>query len=72
MMQTYSQSPAGRSGEALGLRFTANHLARVIGPLAFGLNRLGIRLVSGILDKCADDGCGGLISRRGARGQKGS
>ena len=36
LMLTYSQSPQGRSGEALGLRMTANHLARVIGPLVFG------------------------------------
>lgn len=36
MMLTYAQSPAGRSGEALGLRLTVNHLARVIGPLVFG------------------------------------
>jgi len=36
LMLTYSQSPAGRSGEALGLRMTANHFARVLGPLAFG------------------------------------
>ena len=33
----YSQSPEGRSGEALGLRMTFNHLARVIGPLVFGM-----------------------------------
>jgi len=36
MMLTYIQSPEGRSGEALGLRLTANHLARVVGPLVFG------------------------------------
>ncbi len=36
LMLTYSQSPQGRSGEALGLRMTVNHLARVIGPLVFG------------------------------------
>jgi predicted MFS family arabinose efflux permease len=36
MMLTYAQSAEGRSGEALGLRFTANHMARVIGPLLFG------------------------------------
>lgn len=36
MMLTYTQSPKGRSGEALGLRLTANHLARVVGPLVFG------------------------------------
>lgn len=33
---TYSTSPPGRSGEALGLRFATNHLARVVGPVVFG------------------------------------
>lgn len=36
MMLTYSHSAAGRSGEALGLRLTINHLTRVIGPVLFG------------------------------------
>ena len=36
MMLTYSRSAAGRSGEALGLRLTINHLTRVIGPVLFG------------------------------------
>ena len=72
MMQTYSQSPAGRSGEALGLRFTANHLARVIGPLAFGLIGSAFGLFPVFWINALMMGCGGLISRRGARGQKGS
>jgi MFS family permease len=36
MMLTYSRSESGRSGEALGLRLTVNHLTRVVGPLLFG------------------------------------
>lgn len=36
MMLTYSLSATGRSGEALGLRLTINHLTRVIGPVLFG------------------------------------
>jgi predicted MFS family arabinose efflux permease len=36
MMLAFSHSAAGRSGEALGLRLTANHLTRVVGPLVFG------------------------------------
>jgi len=36
MMLIYAQSAEGRSGEALGLRFTVNHMARVLGPLLFG------------------------------------
>lgn len=36
MMLTFSNSAEGRSGEALGLRMTANHLTRVVGPMLFG------------------------------------
>ena len=36
MMLTFSASAEGRSGEALGLRMTVNHLTRVVGPTVFG------------------------------------
>jgi MFS family permease len=36
MMLTFSNSADGRSGEALGLRMTVNHLTRVIVPVVFG------------------------------------
>ncbi|MDA8124572.1 MAG: MFS transporter [Deltaproteobacteria bacterium] len=36
LMMTYSHSSQGRSGEAMGLRLTANHLTRVIGQTLFG------------------------------------
>lgn len=36
MMLAFSQSATGRSGEALGLRLTVNHLTRVVGPVLFG------------------------------------
>ncbi|HWI14361.1 MAG TPA: MFS transporter, partial [Burkholderiales bacterium] len=36
MMMTFSSSAEGRSGEALGLRLTVNHLTRVVGPVLFG------------------------------------
>jgi MFS family permease len=35
-MLMFSHSAEGRSGEALGLRMTANHLTRLIGPVMFG------------------------------------
>ena len=69
MMLTYSQSPAGRSGEALGLRFTANHLARVIGPLAFGSIGSAFGLFPVFWVNALMMACGGLISRGGARGR---
>ena len=33
---TYNQAPAGRSGEALGLRLTVNKITQIGVPLAFG------------------------------------
>ena len=36
MMLTFSGSAQGRSGEALGLRLTVNHLTRVVTPVIFG------------------------------------
>ena len=33
---TYNHAPAGRSGEALGLRIMANKLTQIAVPLAFG------------------------------------
>lgn len=36
MMQTFSTSTEGRSGEAMGLRVTVNQMTRVIVPVMFG------------------------------------
>ena len=36
-MQLFTKSAEGRSGEALGLRMTVNHLTRVVGPVLFGV-----------------------------------
>jgi predicted MFS family arabinose efflux permease len=36
LMQAFSQSAEGRSGEALGLRVTVNQLTRVVVPVVFG------------------------------------
>lgn len=36
LMMTYGHSPQGRSGEAMGLRVTVNHMTRVIVPVVFG------------------------------------
>ena len=68
MMLTYSQSLAGRSGEALGLRFTANHVARVFGPLVFGSIGTAFGLFPVFWGNAVMMVCGALISRSGARG----
>jgi MFS family permease len=36
LMLMFSHSPAGRTGETLGLRLTVNNLMRVLGPAVFG------------------------------------
>ncbi len=36
ILLTYNHAPAGRSGEALGLRLTVNKLTQIVVPLAFG------------------------------------
>jgi MFS family permease len=36
LMMTYGNSTQGRSGEAMGLRVTVNHMTRVIVPVVFG------------------------------------
>ena len=36
LMMTFSGSAQGRSGEAMGIRVTVNHLTRVIVPVVFG------------------------------------
>ena len=64
MMLTYGQSPEGRSGEALGLRVTANHLARVVGPLVFGSIGSAFGLFPVFWVNALMMASGGLISRR--------
>ncbi|MBI2316956.1 MAG: MFS transporter [Betaproteobacteria bacterium] len=66
MMLTYGNSPPGRSGEALGLRFTANHLARVLGPLLAGSIGSAFGLIPVFLMNATMMVSGSLISRGGA------
>jgi predicted MFS family arabinose efflux permease len=44
-MLTFDRSAAGRSGEALGLRLTVNHLTRVVAPVMFGSIASGLGLL---------------------------
>jgi len=70
MMMTYTRSPAGRSGEALGLRQTANHLARVVGPLMFGSIGLALGLFPVFWGNALLMASGGFVSWRGAARRK--
>jgi MFS family permease len=70
MMMTYTQSPAGRSGEALGLRLSANHLARVVGPLLFGSIGSAFGLFAVFWGNALMMASGGILSSRGAKRPK--
>lgn len=67
MMLMYSRSAAGRSGEALGLRLTFDNLARLAGPLLFGLIASVAGLAAVFWLNAAMLGSGSLFARRGRR-----
>ena len=63
MMLTFSRSAEGRSGEALGLRLTVNHLTRVIGPVLFGSVGSAFGLLAVFWGNAALLGAGGIFAR---------
>ena len=62
-MQMFSNSVAGRSGEALGLRMAVNHLTRVVGPVVFGYVASGVGLPAVFWINGLMLGGGGAVSR---------
>ena len=62
-MQMFSNSAAGRSGEALGLRMTVNHLTRVVGPVVFGFIGSAFGLAAVFWVNGLMLGGGGVLSR---------
>ncbi len=65
-MQMFSNSAEGRSGEALGLRMTVNHLTRVVGPVIFGFIGSAFGLPAVFWVNGLMLGGGGALSRTGA------
>lgn len=65
-IMTYNRSPAGRAGEALGLRFTIVNLAHMVIPLAFGAVGSALGLVAVFLANSALMFGGGYANARGA------
>jgi MFS family permease len=63
MMLTFSRSAEGRSGEALGLRLTVNHLVRVVGPVLFGSVGSAFGLLAVFWGNAALLGGGGVVTR---------
>ena len=63
MMMTFSNSSEGRSGEALGLRLTVNHLTRVVCPLLFGVIGSAFGLFAVFWANALMLGSGGMFTR---------
>jgi len=64
LMLIYSRAPAGRSGEALGLRMTINNLTHIAVPLFFGALGTAFGVMPVFLANAAMLGAGGMLSRR--------
>lgn len=64
MMMTYNRSPAGRSGEALGLRFTLVNFTHMAIPLIFGTVGSALGLFAVFFSNSALLAAGGWVGRR--------
>jgi MFS family permease len=62
-MLMFSRATDGRSGEALGLRLTANNVVRVIAPALFGFIVSGFGLAPVFYISAVMMGAGGAVSR---------
>jgi len=67
VIMTYNRAPPGRTGEALGLRFTLVNLTHMVIPLAFGTLGSALGLVTVFLVNSALMVGGGYAHYRGAR-----
>ena len=63
LMQMFSSSRDGRSGEALGLKFTANQLTKMVSPVVFGAIATAIGLSPMFWLNAALMACGAMMSR---------
>jgi len=67
MIMTYNRAPAGRTGEALGVRFTLVNLTHMVIPIAFGTIGSTLGLVTVFLANAALMLGGSYAHHRGAR-----
>ena len=67
LIMTYNRSPAGRTGEALGLRFSVVNLTHMVIPLAFGTIGSALGLVTVFLANSVLMLGGGYAHHRGAK-----
>jgi MFS family permease len=67
VIMTYNRAPPGRTGEALGLRFTLVNLTHMVIPIAFGTIGSALGMVTVFLANSALMLGGGYAHHRGAR-----
>jgi predicted MFS family arabinose efflux permease len=72
LIMTYNRAPAGRAGEALGLRFSIVNLTHMVIPLAFGTIGSALGLISVFLANSALMLGGGYAHHRGSTMEKGA
>ncbi|MDB5862516.1 MAG: hypothetical protein JWO70_322 [Betaproteobacteria bacterium] len=68
-MLMFNYSPAGRTGEALGLRMTFIHMTKLIGPVLFGAIGSGLGLAAMFVLNAAVMAGGGMLSQPRKRTQ---
>jgi MFS family permease len=69
VIMTYNRAPAGRTGEALGVRFTLVNLTHMVIPIAFGTLGSALGLVTVFLANAALMAGGSYAHHRGATRQ---
>lgn len=67
LIMTYNRAPAGRVGEALGLRFSVVNLTHMVIPLAFGTIGSALGLITVFLANSVLMLAGGYANHRGSR-----
>ena len=70
MMLMFTRSPEGRSGEAMGLRLTADNLTRLVGPMLFGVLASAAGLAAVFWLNAVLLSSGGLFARRSGTRQR--
>ena len=70
IMMMFTSSAQGRSGEAMGLRLTADNLTRLIGPVLFGMIAAVAGLAAVFWLNALLLGSGSVFARRGAAGRR--
>ena len=70
IMMMFTSSAQGRSGEAMGLRLTADNLTRLVGPVLFGMLASVAGLSAVFWLNSLMLGSGSVFTRRGAAGRR--